>query len=80
MKDASDKARVFAQAIGLGQVTAVAIADPGMLGVSGSGGAPAPMMMRAASMKMADSAGAPLDFTPEDIEVAASVDARFEAS
>jgi len=78
--DAADKARVFAQAIGLGSVTAVAIADPGMLGVSGAAVAyPAPPMMRAASMKMAD-AGAALDFTPEDIEVAASVDARFEAS
>lgn len=79
VKDAADKARVFAQAIGLGQVTAVAIADPGMLGVSGSGDSPAPMM-RVAAMKMADSGGAPLDFTPEDIEVSASVDARFEAS
>jgi hypothetical protein len=37
-------------------------------------------MMRVASMKVADSAGAALDFTPEDIEVSASVDARFEAS
>jgi uncharacterized protein YggE len=79
VKDAADKARVFAQAIGLGQVNAVAIADPGMLGVSGSGPAPTPKMMRAAAMY--DGGGdAGLDFTPEDIEVSASVDARFEAS
>lgn len=79
VKDAADKARVFAQAIGLGHVSAVAIADPGMLGVQGNGAAPAPMMMRAAAMN--DSAGqAALDFTPEDIQVSASVDARFEAN
>ena len=79
VKDAADKARVFAQAIGLGQVNAVAIADPGMLGVSGSGPAPSPKIMRAAAMY--DGGGdAGLDFTPEDIEVSASVDARFEAS
>ena len=80
VKDAADKARVFAQAIGLGQVTATAIADPGMLGVSGDGAAPAPTMMRAAAFAAPPAGGATLDFTPEDIEVSASVDARFEAS
>lgn len=80
VKDAADKARVFAQAIGLGQVTATAIADPGMLGVSGDGAAPAPSMMRAAAFAAPPSGGASFDFTPEDIEVTASVDARFEAS
>ena len=80
VKDAADKARVFAQAIGLGQLTAVAIADPGMLGVSGSDDPSAPTMLRALAVGPADHGGAPLGFTPEDIEVAASVDARFEAS
>lgn len=80
VKDAADKARVFAQAIGLGQVTATAIADPGMLGVSGDPGAPAPTMMRAAAFAAPPPGGASFDFTPEYIEVAASVDARFEAS
>lgn len=78
VKDAADKARVFAQAIGLGHVSAVAIADPGMLGVRGDGDAPAPAMMRAAAAH--GGGGATLDFTPEDIQVSASVDARFEAS
>jgi uncharacterized protein YggE len=32
VKDAVAKASVYAQSIGLGSVTAVAIADPGMLG------------------------------------------------
>ena len=80
VKDAADKARVFAQAIGLGQLTAVAIADPGMLGVTGDGEPSAPTMLRALAVGSADHGGAPLGFTPEDIEVAASVDARFEAS
>lgn len=79
VKDAADKARVFAQAIGLAQVTAIAIADPGMLGVSGAGHAPAAPMMRAAAA-YGGGGGAILDFTPEDIEVSAAVDARFEAS
>ena len=79
VRDAADKARVFAQAIGLGQITATAIADPGMLGVRGDGADPAPSMMRAAAFA-APSPEAAFDFTPEDIEVSASVDARFEAS
>jgi uncharacterized protein YggE len=78
VKDAADKARVFAQAIGLGQVNAVAIADPGMLGVQGNGPAAAPMMRAMAAH--GGGGDAALDFTPEDIEVSASVDARFEAS
>ncbi|QEO10451.1 SIMPL domain-containing protein [Protaetiibacter larvae] len=80
VKDAADKARVFAQAIGLGQLTAVAIADPGMLGVSGVAPLPAPPLLRAAAFKTADNGANALDFTPEDIEVSAAVDARFEAS
>jgi len=80
VKDAADKARVFAQAIGLAQVTATAIADPGMLGVSGDPGSPSPTMMRAAAFAAPPAGGASFDFTPEDIEVSASVDARFEAS
>lgn len=80
VRDAADKARVFAQAIGLGEVTAVAIADPGMLGVRGDGTDPAPSMMRAASFAAPSPEVAAFDFTPEDIHVSASVDARFEAS
>lgn len=79
VKDAADKARVFAQAIGLSQVRAIAIADPGMLGVEGRGSIEAPTMMRAAAAGGGGGA-AELNFTPEDIEVSASVDARFEAS
>jgi uncharacterized protein YggE len=78
VKDAVAKASVYAQSIGLGSVTAVAIADPGMLGdqVRG-GGAPEASFMRAKSVGGSEPS---LSLKPEDIEVSAVVDARFVAS
>lgn len=78
VKNAVTKATVFAQSIGLATVTATAISDPGMLGDANSlgGGSSA----RAFKSELAmDSSGA-LAFKPEQIEVAAAVDARFVAS
>ena len=73
---AIDKARVFAAAAGLGEVTPVAIADVGMLGSR----EPEPrMIMSAMSMKGSTDSDSALDFTPDRIEVSASVDARFSA-
>ena len=81
VKDAVAKATVFAQSIGLRQVTAIALADPGMLGEQGAaagGYAAAPMMARGAAFK---DAGAPsLALKAEEISVSATVDARFVAS
>lgn len=82
VKDAVNKATVYAQSIGLGSVRAVAIADPGMLGdqVGASGGG---MQFASSSraFKSMDAAGNPeLSLKPEDIEIAAVVDARFVAS
>lgn len=82
VKDAVDKATVYAQSIGLSSVRAVAIADPGMLGdqVGASGGG---MQFASSSraLKAADAGGGPaLSLKPEDIEIAAVVDARFVAS
>ncbi len=82
VKDAVNKATVYAQSIGLGSVRAVAIADPGMLGdqVGASGGG---MQFASSSraFKAMDAAGSPeLSLKPEDIEIAAIVDARFVAS
>jgi uncharacterized protein YggE len=82
VKDAVNKATVYAQSIGLGSVRAVAIADPGMLGdqVGASGGG---MQFASSSraFKSMDAAGNPeLSLKPEDIEIAAIVDARFVAS
>lgn len=85
VRDAAAKASTYARAAGLSTVQAIAIADPGMLGDGPGGpsdygmprarGAAAPMAMKAMD------AGAPeLAFTPDRIEVSASVDARFRAS
>jgi hypothetical protein len=78
VKDAVAKAAVYAQSIGLGTVRAVAIADQGMLGDSRSPGDAGPelALMRAVASDSAPS----LAFTPEDIELEAVVDARFEAT
>jgi uncharacterized protein YggE len=83
VKDAVAKATIFAQSIGLGSVTAIALADPGMLGdpSGGGGGGPTPVFARGAMKAQAfDSAGAPqLALKPEEIAVASVVDARFIA-
>ena len=81
VKDAVAKASVYAQSIGLGSVTAVAIADPGMLGdqVRGGGDAAAVSFMRAKAGGVGGSEPS-LSLKPEDIEVASVVDARFVAS
>lgn len=79
VKDAVAKAAVYAQSIGLGTVTATAIADPGMLG-DGSTGGGAAYGVEQAMMKSFDVDSAPtLALKPEQIEVSASVDARFVA-
>jgi uncharacterized protein YggE len=79
VKDAVAKASVYAQSIGLGTVTAVAIADPGMLGDQVHGNGPAEAgFLRATKMSGGGSEPA-LSLKPEDIEVSAVVDARFIA-
>lgn len=79
VKDAVAKASVYAQSIGLGQVKAIALADPGMLGDQGSG--PAPYIQDAMMMRAVGGAGdTELVLKPEDIEVSAVVDARFIAT
>jgi uncharacterized protein YggE len=78
VKDAVAKASVYAQSIGLGTVTAIAIADPGMLGDQVQGNGPAEAgLLRAA--KMSGGYEPALSLKPEDIEVWAVVDARFIA-
>lgn len=78
VEDARRKATTYAGALGLSELRCVAVADPGMLGdhSSGAGGGP---VGYARAMKASDEAGG-LAFSPEDIAVAASVDARFVAS
>jgi uncharacterized protein YggE len=83
VQDATVKATTYARAAGFSNVAAVAIADPGMLGDgSTGGGGPMPMARGAGKMMMAmdTQGGSQLTFTPDRIEVAASVDARYRAS
>ena len=83
VEDAVAKATVYAAAIGLSAVRAVALADPGMLGdpSAGNGGMPAPVFARGALKSQAYDSGAPqLAFKPELIVVSGAVDGRFVAS
>ena len=78
VKDAVSKASVYAQSIGLGSVTATAMADPGMLG---DGSSPTPGFESRMAMKMdSASGGGGIALKPEQIEITAAVDARFIAS
>lgn len=79
VKDAVAKASVYAQSIGLGSVTATAIADPGMLGEA----SPVSPVLMERAMKFdagAGDGGAALELKPAQLEVSAVVDARFIAS
>ncbi|RDH75777.1 SIMPL domain-containing protein [Mycolicibacterium moriokaense] len=75
VEDAVTRAQDYADALGLGTIRPLAIADAGMLGGNlhpQSGAAPAHLRANAAPP------GAPdVGLIPEDIEVSAAVDARF---
>ncbi|GAB10458.1 hypothetical protein GOARA_056_02060 [Gordonia araii NBRC 100433] len=76
VRDAVAKAQAYADAVGRGSVTAVALADPDMLS-SGSDAVPAaPMMARA---MVASDAGPSLELRPDDVVISVAVDARFTA-
>lgn len=81
--DAITKAQGYTESLGFGAFQAVAIADPGMLGVAPPSPA-RPMgaaMMRAVAAPMDAPSGAPeLTLEPGRITIAADVEARFEAS
>lgn len=75
VRDAAARAQQYADALELGAVRPVAIADAGMLGAQlhpegGHGGT----FLRAAATP---AGGGDVELLPEDIEVAATVDARF---
>lgn len=75
VREAQAKAQAYADALSLGSVTAVALADAGMLGeglVPQSG-----HQAMAFTRGVAGGAGADVAFLPQDIEVSAAVDARF---
>lgn len=77
VQDAVTRAQRYADALDLGPVRPVAIADAGMLGR-----APAESGMPFATRAFAAPAGGPsreVEFAPADIEVSVSVDGRFHA-
>jgi uncharacterized protein len=78
VEDAARRAQEYADALGLGPVRPVGVADAGMLGQGlhpSSGGGMEFMRVAGA----AKDSGGELELSPEDIEVAAAVDARFVA-
>ncbi|QKT06453.1 SIMPL domain-containing protein [Gordonia sp. X0973] len=79
VRDAVAKAQAYADAVGRGSVTAVALADPSMLGSGGDGGGPvAPAgAMYARAMAAPPDSGPTLELRPDDVVIAVSVDARF---
>ncbi|WP_311209100.1 MULTISPECIES: SIMPL domain-containing protein [unclassified Aeromicrobium] len=74
--DAVTKAQSYADAVRRGRVTALELADPGMLDRPGDPGHGEP---RAFALASADAGGAALDLVPADIVIRVEVDARFQA-
>jgi uncharacterized protein YggE len=73
VQDAVNRAQQYADALGLGNVVPVAIADVGMLKANGP-------FIDAQPVAMSAARGAPdVDLVPRDIEISAAVDARFLA-
>ncbi len=75
---AVERANAYAAALGLTTVTALEIADLGLLTHGTPEGAASPKMMRAMAMDSVGG-GPSLDFQPEDIVIRAGVEARFSA-
>jgi hypothetical protein len=77
VRDAATRAQQYADALGLGRVTPIAIADAGMLGVGlhPDGGHGAAYLAGVT----ASGGGPDVELVPEDIEVSAAVDVRFAA-
>jgi uncharacterized protein YggE len=73
------KAEVLAESVGLGTLTPLALADPGMLDGSGGGAVPMPRAERAMAMAAAPHGDAGFSLRPEWLVVEAAVDARFSA-
>ncbi|SMG35144.1 SIMPL domain-containing protein [Agreia pratensis] len=77
---ARSKAQSYAEALGLSTLRPIAVADPGMLGDDTASGSTV-SVARFASHDMAkSSAGGPLDLTPADVVISASIEARFAAT
>lgn len=73
---AKTKAAAYAEALGLSEPQALAIADAGMLG---EGLHPSSVQQAGYARTREGGGGADLAFEPQDVEVSATVDARFTA-
>lgn len=78
--DAIEKAQGYTEALGLSTFHAVAIADPGMLGLPQAPIHPAAGRMRVAAMPMSLDGEPEVVLEPDTITISADVEARFEAS
>lgn len=74
------RATAYAAALGLESVVPVEIADLGLLTAQPNPGTPRPEMARAAMLAAAPADAPVAQFEPEDITIAAGVEARFTAS
>ncbi|UMG91433.1 SIMPL domain-containing protein [Nocardioides sp. TF02-7] len=74
VRDAVARAQEYADALGLGTVRPVAVADAGLLAPPGA----APLA-EAVALRAGAADGGGLELAPADIEVTAAVDARFAA-
>lgn len=77
--DARAKAEVLAESVGLGSLTPLALADPGMLDGSGAGAVPIPRMEHAKMMASVPHGDAGFSLRTEAIVIEVAVDARFSA-
>lgn len=80
VQDAVAKATAYANALGMGAVTATAIADPGMLGDQSNASGGGYSLASARGIMSADGGAPELSLKPEGIEVSVVVDARFVAT
>lgn len=78
VQDATSRASQIAKAAGASQVTALEIADPGLL--SGIHATPSTAFAAAQTMRGGAPAADVPDLAPEDVELSAEVHARFTAS
>ncbi|WP_226533401.1 SIMPL domain-containing protein [Microbacterium paraoxydans] len=72
------RAQAYAGALGLEQVTPLEIADVGLLS-KGQGAADAPLMKARGGMAFSAEAAPAMEYEPDDIVIAATVEARFLA-
>jgi uncharacterized protein YggE len=77
---ARSKAQSYAEALGLSNLRPIAVADPGMLGDDTGAGTGMGVARFAAHEMAKSSGGGPLDLTPADVVISASIEARFAAT